>query len=334
MSSLNRRRFLSKASAGATAIAASMSAGAVGNLQASQVNSTARLNETAGIESRAFVPNRIAVSTYSFFTFRDGSKLTMPECIDTAAKMGFDGVELLLVQMEDTSDSMLQKLKRRAFVNGLDLCGMSTHQGFLRPDKNYRAENVKKTIAQIEMAYKLGIPTIRVNTGRWGTSKSFEELMNNKGVEPRLPGCTDDQGFQWVIDALTECLPAAEKCGVVLGLENHWGLGSTAEGVLRIVNAINSPWLRVTMDTGNFFERRYEQLEMLAPEAVFIQAKTYFGGGVYYTLDMDYDRIAKICQSANYKGYVSLEFEGKEDPWTAVPKSLEALRSAFGKKQS
>ena len=329
MSLINRRSFLTKVSAGATAIAASVSGTAAGGMVTSLTSST-----EGTIESAPFVPNRIAVSTYSFFTFRDGSKLTMPECIDTAAKMGFDGVELLLVQMEDTSDSMLQKLKRRAFVNGLDLCGMSTHQGFLRPDSDYRNENIKKTIAQIEMAYKLGIPTIRVNTGRWGTSKSFEELMNNKGVEPRLPGCTDEQGFKWVIDALTECLPVAEKCGVVLGLENHWGLGSTAEGVLKIVNAINSPWLRVTMDTGNFFERRYEQLEMLAPEAVFIQAKTYFGGGVYYTLDMDYEKIAKISQGANYKGYVSLEFEGKEDPWTAVPKSLAALRSAFGKKQS
>ena len=281
------------------------------------------------------VPNRIAVSTYSFFTFKDGSKLTMPECIDTAARMGFDGVELLLVQMEkeDTSGGYLQKLKRRAFVNGMDLCGMSTHQGFVRPDKAYRDENIKETIRQIEIAYKLGIPTIRVNTGRWGTSKNFEELMDNKGIEPRLPDCTDDDGFKWVIDSFEQIIPTAEKCGVVLGLENHWGLGRTAEGVLRIVNAIDSPWLRVTMDTGNFFERRYEQLEMLAPEAVFMQAKTYYGGGVYYDLDMDYDRIAKICQAANYRGYVSLEFEGKEDPWTAVPKSLAALREAFGKEQ-
>jgi len=281
----------------------------------------------------AHVPNRIAVSTYSFFTFKDGSKLTMPECIDTAARMGFDGVELLLVQMEDTSDSFLQKLKRQAFVNGMDLCGMSTHQGFVRPDKEYRDKNIKLTIDQIEMAYKLGIPTIRVNTGRWGTSKNFEELMDNKGIEPRLPDCTDDDGFKWVIDAFEKCIPTAEKCGVVMGLENHWGLGRTAEGVLRIVNAIDSPWLRVTMDTGNFFERRYEQLEMLAPEAVFMQAKTYFGGGVYYHLDMDYDRIAKLCQAANYRGYISLEFEGKEDPMTAVPKSLELLRGAFGKVQ-
>lgn len=286
------------------------------------------------LAKQPFVPNRIAVSTYSFFTFRDGSKLTIPQCIDTAAKMGFDGVELLLVQMKDTSNTALQQLKRRAFVNGLDLCGMSTHQGFLRPDKEYRQRNVEKTIEQIELAYKLGIPTIRVNTGRWGTTRSFEKLMDNKGIEPRLPNVSDDDGFKWVIDSLTQCLKKAEECGVVLGLENHWGLGRTAEGVLRIVNAVGSPWLRVTMDTGNFFERRYEQLEMLAPETVFVQAKTYYGGGVYYTLEMDYDRIAKICQQAGYRGYVSLEFEGKEDPWTAVPKSLAALRAAFGKRQT
>lgn len=321
---MNRRTFLS--SAAATAAASTILTSSIRTAVARACNP----NEP----KTPFVPNRIAVSTYSFFTFKDGSKLTMPECIDAAARIGFDGVELLLVQMEDTSDGFLQKLKRQAFVNGLDLCGMSTHQGFLRPDKEYRDKNIKLTIEQIETAYKLGIPTIRVNTGRWGTSESFQQLMDNKGIEPRLPGHTDDDGFKWVIDAFEKCIPTAEKCGVVMGLENHWGLGRTAEGVLRIVNEIDSPWLRVTMDSGNFFQRREEQLKMLAPEAVFMQAKTYYGGGVYYDLEIDYDRIARICQAANYRGYVSLEFEGKEDPWTAVPKSLAMLRDAFGKVQT
>ncbi|MCP4504784.1 MAG: sugar phosphate isomerase/epimerase, partial [Fuerstiella sp.] len=31
----------------------------------------------------------------------------------------------------------------------------------------------------------------------------------------------------------------------------------------------------------------------------------------------------------NFGGYVSLEFEGKEDPRTAIPKSLAMLQSAF-----
>ncbi|GIS56603.1 MAG: hypothetical protein CM1200mP1_05410 [Candidatus Neomarinimicrobiota bacterium] len=40
------------------------------------------------------------------------------------------------------------------------------------------------------------------------------------------------------------------------------------------------------------------------------------------TLDLDYSRIAKILKKVNYSGYISLEFEGKEDPNIGVPKSL------------
>ncbi len=182
----------------------------------------------------------------------------------------------------------------------------------------------------IELAYRLGIPTIRINTGRWGTSKDFDELMKNRGIEPRLAGYTDEDGFGWVIGSIEKLLPKAEECGVVLGLENHWGLGRTPEGVLRIVNAIKSPWLRVTLDTGNFLEDPYDKLEQLAPLAVLLQAKTYYGGGEWYSLDLDYPRIAAILRRHKYRGYVSLEFEGKEDPDVAVPKSLKLLREAFG----
>jgi len=98
---------------------------------------------------------------------------------------------------------------------------------------------------------------------------------------------------------------------------------------MKIVDAINSPWLRVTMDTGNFLEDPYDKLEKLAPKTVLVQAKTYFGGGLWYTLELDYDRIAKMLHKHRFTGFVSLEFEGKEDPRTAIPKSLALLRKAF-----
>jgi sugar phosphate isomerase/epimerase len=100
--------------------------------------------------------------------------------------------------------------------------------------------------------------------------------------------------------------------------------------VKRVIDAVNSPWLKATLDTGNFLEDPYDRLAKLAPDAVLLQAKTYHGGGVWYTLDLDYPRIAKIMRDAGYTGYVSLEFEGKEDPLTAIPKSLVTLRAAFG----
>jgi sugar phosphate isomerase/epimerase len=154
--------------------------------------------------------------------------------------------------------------------------------------------------------------------------------MKDRGIEPRLEGYTDDQGFGWVISSIEKCLPAAEKCGVTMGLENHWGLGLTPQGVMRIVQAVKSPWLQVTMDTGNFLEDPYDKLEMLAPRTCYVQAKTYFGGGIWYALDLDYPRIAQMLRRHDYRGWISLEFEGKEAWQTAIPKSLALLRSAFG----
>jgi sugar phosphate isomerase/epimerase len=274
--------------------------------------------------------NPIAVSTYSFWRFKDDSKLPIERCIDEAARMGFDAVEILHMQMESEDRGYLQRLKQQAFVNGLSLCGLSTHQSFLSPDAQVRQQNIDHTLRTIELAYSLGIPTMRINTGRWGTSKDFDALMANRGIEPVLPGHSEEEGFQWVIASLEKCVPTAEKCGVTLGLENHWGLGRTPEGVLRIVDAIGSPWLRCTLDTGNFLEDPYEKLEMMAPKTVFVQAKTYYGGGIWYALELDYPRIAAMLRRHNFHGYVSLEFEGHESWNTAMPKSLRVLRSAFG----
>jgi L-ribulose-5-phosphate 3-epimerase len=276
-------------------------------------------------------PTRIGVSTYSFWQFKNEEYRDLEKCIDLAGEMGFDAVEILHRQMKDESASYLQHLKQRAFLNGMSLNGFSTHQGFLLPSKEERQKNVDHTVKCIEMAYAMGIPTMRVNTGTWRTSKNFDELMKNRGIEPPQPGFTDDDGFKWVIDGLVACLKTAEKCGVTLGLENHWGLGRTPEGVLKVVDAIDSPWLRVTMDTGNFLEDPYDRLEKLAPKTVLVQAKTYYGGGLWYSLELDYDRIAKMLRKHKFTGFVSLEFEGKESPRTGVPRSLELLRKTFAK---
>ena len=272
---------------------------------------------------------RFGVSTYSFFKFGSDKNVPVDKCIELAADMGFDGVELLHVQMDGDSQAYLNSLKRKAFTHGLDLMGLSTHQTFVSPDEAVRKKNIEHTTKCLEIAYQLGIPTIRVNTGRWGTSKNFDELMKNKGIEPRLEGYTDDEGFKWVIDSYRVLAKKAEELGVIMGLENHWGLGRTADGVLRVVKEVNSPWLQVTLDTGNFLENMYEQMEALVSHTVLVQAKTYFGGGTWYTLDIDYPKVAAMLKKHGYRGYISLEFEGKEDYKVAVPQSLAMLKRAF-----
>jgi sugar phosphate isomerase/epimerase len=314
--SINRRSFLSATALGAVSLAAGAASPSTRPERAPHV--------------------RLGISTYSYWHFRD-PKVPIEKVIDQCSALDVQGVDILHRQMDipeheplDASGrAYLRKLKRHAFVNGIDVICVSTHQTFVTPKPDEIQRNVEHTNKCIEVAYELGAPCIRINTGRWNTSKDFDELMKNRGIEPVLPGYTEEDGFKWCIDGIQKCLSKAEECGVILALENHWGLARTPEGLLRIVNAISSPWLGVLMDTGNFLEEPYAKLEQIAPKTVFVQAKTYFGGGEWYTLDLDYSRIAKILEGVQYHGYVSLEYEGKESADTAVPKSLDVLRKGF-----
>jgi len=280
---------------------------------------------------------KLGIATYSYWHFRT-ERVPVETVIDKAAELGVEGVDILHRQMDIAEKEplttegrrYLQKLKRHAFRNGIDLICLSIHQDFVDPDPAYRQQQIDHTHKCIEIAYELGVPCIRLNSGRWNTIQSFDDLMTARGEEPVLDGFSENDGFNWCIDSIEKCLPKAAECGVMLALENHWGLTRTPAGLLRITKSIQSPWLGVLMDTGNFLEDPYDKLEQIAPETVFVQAKTYYGRGEWYTLDLDYTRIAHTLARANYSGYVSLEMEGKEDPETAVPKSIAMLRRAFG----
>jgi sugar phosphate isomerase/epimerase len=282
-------------------------------------------------------PVKLGVCTYSYWHFH-GPKVTVETVIDKASELGLAGVDILHRQMDIPEKepltgehrSYLQKLKRQAFRNGIDLVCLSIHQNFVQADPGERQKQIDHTHKCLEIAYELGIPCIRLNSGRWNTIPDFDELMKARGIEPILPGHTEDDGFKWCIECIEKCIPKAEQCGVVMALENHWGLSRTPEGQLRLINAVPSPWLGALMDTGNFMEDPYDKLKLIAPKTVYVQAKTYYGGGEWYTLDLDYDRIVGILSNAGYTGYCCLEFEGKEDPDIGVPRSIAMLRKAFG----
>jgi sugar phosphate isomerase/epimerase len=271
---------------------------------------------------------RFGVSTYSYWHFK-GDKFPIEAVIEEAGRLGFDGVEVLHVQMGGESTAYLNQLKRLAFRNGLDLIQLSIHQDFVSPDPQERRKHIDHTLHCIELAAQLGVPSIRLNSGRWKTIPSFDDLMKVKGDEPPLAGYTNQDALKWCTDSILACIPAAEKAGIILDLENHWGLTTKTESLMQIYRAVNSPWLGINLDVGNFPGDPYPEIEKIAPYANIVHFKTYFGGGVWYTLDLDYRRIANILRSANFTGYVSLEMEGNEPASTAVPKSLELMRQAF-----
>jgi sugar phosphate isomerase/epimerase len=313
---MNRRAFL--ASAGAGLVAASA--------LAQQPPAAPRFKKRI----------KLGISTYSYWHFEE-KKFPIETVIERAAEIGVEGVDVLHRQMELEEKAPLdaagraycRKLKRLAFRNGIDVICLSTHQNFVTPDKKLRQEAVDHTVKCLEIADAIGAASIRVNAGRWRTIEDFDEFMKKRGLEPPIAGHTEDEAFDWSIEGLGKCLKRAEELGVILALENHWGLSRSPEGLLRLLAGFNSPFIGALMDTGNFLEDPYDKLKAIAPKTVFVQAKTYHGGGLWYTLELDYNRIAAILAEAGYTGYVSLEMEGKEQADTAVPKSIEMLRKAF-----
>lgn len=283
------------------------------------------------------IPVRLAIASYSYWHFKT-ARVPIEAVIDKAAALGVGGVDILHRQMDIPEKEpltrehrkYLARLRLHAFRKGVDLVALSIHQDFVDPSRAVRKAQVRHTLKCIEIAHALGIPCIRLNSGRWNTIASFDDLMKARGVEPVLKGVREEDGFRWCQECIEECLPLAAEHGVMLALENHWGLTRTPEGLLRVLDSVRSPWLGALMDTGNFLEDPYDKLAAIAPRTVYVQAKTYPGGGEWYTLDLDYRRIAGILRAAGYTGYVALEMEGKQDPEVAVPASLQVLREAFG----
>ena len=273
---------------------------------------------------------RLGTSTYSYWHFTP-EKTPIETVLDAAAELGLNGVEILHRQMESEENAYLQRLKRQAFSLGLDLYNLSIHQDFVHDDAEVRQQHIDHTLKCIDLAHEMGIPSIRVNSGGFRKQGSFDDLIAAKGwVEP-WQGFTMDDGYGWVIDAIERCLPHAERRGVLLLLENHWGLTTFAHDMASIIETIDSPWLQAILDMGNFLfeEDMYAAMARIAPHVVLAHAKTYPGGGSWYSLDLDYARIFRILLDAGWRGYCSIEMEGAENAATAVPKSIAMLQQAW-----
>ena len=164
----------------------------------------------------------------------------------------------------------------------------------------------------VDHAALMGAPNIRIFTGRAQQGVSMAESK------------------KLCISAIEECGDYASKKGIFLGIENHGGIVAEVQDLLDIVRAVQSPWVGINLDTGNFHsDDPYRDLAACAPYAVNVQVKVEVRRGDAPKEKTDLARIVKLLRDAQYQGYVALEYEAKEDPWQAVPRWLEAMQEAF-----
>ena len=211
----------------------------------------------------------------------------------------------------NVTDEFLVRLKHHAFLRGVPISGSAIGNTFTYAPGPKRDEQIKYAKEWIDHAAVLGTTHIRVFAG---------EMQK---------GSTKDEAKKLCIEALEETCDYAGKKGIVLGLENHGGIVAEAADILDIIRAVKSPWFGVNWDSGNFHtDDPYHDLELIAPYAVNVQWKAEVQPrAAKEKQPADLKRIVKILRDANYQGYLALEYEAAEDPWTAVPRLLNEMRA-------
>lgn len=257
---------------------------------------------------------RLSCCAYSYRQALQAGKMTLPEFIQICRQTGFDGVELTAYYFASTERPALNDLKRLAHREGMAISGTAIGSDFANPDTDKRREHVAMTQNWIAYSEILGAPTLRVFAGAVRPEEDAEET------------------FQTVVACLQECAEVAWERGVMLALENHGGLTQTADGTLRLLQAVNRPALGLNLDFGNFHGDIYAQFEQCAPFAVATHAKplaTITPGTPPIRERVDYRRVRDILDKAGYRGFLAIEYEEEAAPDVAVPQFAADLRTAL-----
>ena len=261
---------------------------------------------------------KVGSTAYSYRKYLTSGEMTLEGFLDKAVEIGLDCVELTSYYFPETGDEYLNHIKKYAYLNGLDITGTAVGNRFTHAEPEKRAEVVQMVREWVDISVKLGAPCIRVFAGGAPEGHTFQEAL------------------KWTAECLEECLEYSKPRGVIIALENHGGITSTAQQVISILKAVGGSyleerWLGSNLDLGNYHDDPYGNREMAAPYAVTTHAKTDVSVEGAGKQNVDYEQITRILDKAGYKGCLSIEYEEKEEPMIVMPKFVKYLKECIEK---
>ncbi len=267
---------------------------------------------------------RLSILTLSYRQAFDDGRMDLMSFLDTCRELSVEGVDLHDSAFPAVDRASLLAVKRECLDRGLDIPCIAISNNFARPAEELPAD-VQRTKTWIERAALLGAPQVRVFSG-----KPFSE---------------DDRAASWdrCADALRDCAEFGAEAGVVVSLQNHNHnqIAPDGEDVLRLIRQVDHPNLGHVLDTGQYAgspgasgfaddeqRERHDYLNSIAltaPLATAVRAKLYrIATGREESLD--YDTIFQTIRSVRYNGWISLVYEGRDDPVEVIPLGVRYLR--------
>lgn len=278
-----------------------------------------RLPATPAPFARSGAPRlKLSVSAMSFaryFTYNRGKAVAVApdkaldvfKFVDYCAAHGCDAEPTTYFFTEET-DEYLVRVRRHCFLRGTAITSAPISNNFSLPKGPARDQDLAHVKRWIDHAAVLGTSQVRVFIGQ-------------------TDALSREEADQLVIAGLEECGEYAGKRGVFLAIENH-DVTNTAARLLPIVKAVKNSWVGLNLDAGLAVADPYQEFATCLPFAVNIHLKTDLTVAGKRE-PMDFPRIARLLRAGGYQGWVALKYESQEDPYVAVPRALEAMKSAF-----
>ncbi len=242
---------------------------------------------------------------YSYASYLKSGRMTMEQFILKGVELGVQGVDITTYWLKSTDAPYLASLRRLAYRNGMPLSGAAIGTNMCQPDAAKRKEELAKIRNWVDATELLGASHLRVFGGE-------------------LPaGSTDAQGIEWVVETMKPACDYAAQKGIILGIESHGGITSKATNIVAILKKVDSPFAGCNLDISNFQENPYEQIEACLPYATHAHVRDFYGEA---RKPLDLDRVWQLFVKAGYRGYMSAEYEGAEDPMTGVPRLIDKIK--------
>ena len=222
------------------------------------------------------------------------------------------GIEITDEHMQSTEEDYIKTVKRVAVDLNLMISAVTVSNDFGLETEEARNLELEKVEKAIKLTKDLGSPMLRVFAG-WPS--------HNK----------EEQWAEMVRCMQVACL-VADREGIVLAVENHnhGGFLQTGEDIHRIITDVDSEWLRLNLDTGNYIDG-WQSIEKTLIYTVQVHAKMMDIQKDGQDFTTDYPTLIKLLREKNYRGYVSLEYEGEEASLPAVARGVEFLRGLMAK---
>ena len=257
---------------------------------------------------------KLSVAAYGYRKYLDlkikpKPSMTLEDFAEIAAGMNLGAIEPTAYYFADTSPEYLAKLKGKCTRLGLDISGTAIGNNFCHLDPQKLKEQQKYVRDWIERTARLGGKTVRIFAGKLDK------------------GDTEEKARERVVGLIQESCDFAAKHGIILALENHGGIVATLDQMMALVKAVKHDWFGVNWDTGNFHtEDPYGDLAKLVPYAVVVQIKTEIQRAGKPKEEADLRKLLDMLRGVNFRGYVALEYEGSEEPKTAIPRHIATLQ--------